>query len=456
MKPGRETVEALVALPDAAAAAIVGALAEAALAHLYGDWPAWVHAGQEVPESGDWRVCLMFGGRGFGKTRAGAEWVSQLARDHPGAQIALVAANLGEARRVMVEGPSGLLAVARPGEELLWEPSLRRLEFESGAVAFVYSGADGDSLRGAQHHFAWCDELAKWKEARDAWNNLMLGLRTGAAPRVLVTTTPRSIAALRAIVGEAGVARAGGPSAANPHVAPLWLEAMERAHGGTRLGRQELEGELIVDLAGALWERAMIEERRVSEMGTATSAQGGDGSGESGRKSDCPLVRVVVGVDPPASVDGVCGIVVCGTDEAGTGYVLADLSAGGLAPEGWARKVAAAAQAWGAERVVAEANNGGAMVEAVLKGANVGLPVKLVHAAEGKVARAAPVGTLFESGRAWFAGRFPALEDELAGLTWDGRYHGPGSSPDRADAMVWAMTELMLGAPPRMVRIRRL
>ncbi len=390
-----------------------------------------------MPEGEGWRVCLMFGGRGFGKTKAGAEWVSQLARDHPGASIALVAANLGEARRVMVEGPSGLLAVARPGEALLWEPSNRRLEFESGAAAFVYSGADGDSLRGAQHHFAWCDELAKWTQAQDAWNNLMFGLRAGDAPRVLVTTTPRPIAALRAIIGGGDTVLAGGPSAANPHNAMPWLAAMERQHAGTRLGRQELDGELIEDLEGALWEREMIEERRCGAVARDR------------------LVRIVVGVDPPASVEGTCGIVVCGSDEAGMGYVLADLSASGLSPEGWARKAAAAAEAWGADRVVAEANNGGAMVEAVLKGANVALPVRLVHAAEGKVARAAPVGTLFEGGRAWFAGRFPALEDELAGLTWDGRYHGPGASPDRADAMVWAMTELMLGRPPRMPRIRR-
>jgi len=420
------------------AAAIVRALDEAALARLFGDWPAWVHAGQDPPEGEAWRVCLMFGGRGFGKTRAGAEWVSQLARDHPGAAIALVAANLGEARRVMVEGPSGLLAVARPGEALLWEPSNRRLEFESGAVASLYSGANGNSLRGFEHHFAWADELAKWKQAQDAWNNLMFGLRAGGHPRALVTTTPRAIAALKTIIGGDGTVRAGGPSAANPHASAPWLAAMELEHRGSRLGRQELDGELIEDLEGALWERKMVEERRMQE--------------ENGRA----LARVVVGVDPPASVEGTCGIVVCGTDEAGAGYVLADLSVSGLSPEGWARKVAAAAQAWGAERVVAEANNGGAMVEAVLKGANVDLPVKLVHAAEGKVARAAPVGTLFESGRAWFAGRFPALEDELCGLTWDGRYHGPGTSPDRADAMVWAMTELMLGKPPRVVRIRRL
>jgi phage terminase large subunit-like protein len=405
------------------------------------DWPAWVHQGQSPPEGDDWRIWLNISGRGYGKTRAGAEWVSQVARDHPGASIALVAATVDEARRVMIEGPrSGLIAVARDGEEseaIVWEPSLRRLTFASGATAVLFSGAHADSLRGFEHHFAWCDELAKWKQAQGAWDNLMLGLRLGDNPRALVTTTPRPIAALRLIVGGEGTVRAGGPSAANPHNSARWLAAMERQHGGTRLGRQELGGELIADLEGALWERETIETRR-----TGTVA------------CDCPLI--VVGVDPPASVEGRCGIVVCGRDAGGHGHVLADLSVAGLSPDGWAKKVAAAAAAWGAQRVVAEANNGGKMVETVLRGADVNLPVKLVHAAEGKAARAAPVAALFESGRAWFAGRFPALEDELCGLTWDGRYHGPGGSPDRADAMVWAMSELMLGPFCAEPSIRRL
>jgi phage terminase large subunit-like protein len=439
MKPGKEGVEALLAAEPQEADRIVEELGFDALKRFLGDWPAWVHLGQEPPDGEDWQVCLMLGGRGFGKTRAGAEWISQLARDHPGASIALVAANVDEAREVMVEGRSGLLAVARPGEEMLWEPSRGRLEFASGATAATFSGAHADSLRGPEHHFAWCDELAKWKQAQDAWDNLMLGLRLGTNPRALVTTTPRAIAALKAIIGDEGTVRAGGPMSANPHSSERWRAAMARKHAGTRFGRQELGGELIEDLEGALWERDMVEQQR-------------------SEKRDCPSFfhRIVVGVDPPASVEGTCGIVVCGTDAEGFGYVLADLSVSGASPEGWARKVAAAAEGWSAHRVVAEANNGGKMVEAVLRGADVNLPVKLVHAADGKAARAAPVAALFESGRAWFAGRFPALEDELCGLTWDGKYHGPGTSPDRADAMVWAMTELMLGRAPPEPRIRRL
>lgn len=437
MKPGKETLETLLAASEAEAERIVREMSAEAARRFIVEWPAWVHEGQEPPEGEDWRVWIMLAGRGFGKTRAGAEWISQLARDHPRASIALVAASLDEARRVMIEGRSGLIAVARAGEDVLWEPSRRRLAFASGAEAFAYSGAHADSLRGPEHHFAWCDELAKWKQAQGAWDNLMLGLRLGANPRALVTTTPRPISALKAIIGDEGAVRTGGASDANPHVSAPWLAAMERQHKGTRFGRQELGGELIEDLEGALWTRGLIEEAR-----TATVT------------GDRPLRRVVVGVDPPASVAGTCGIVVCGMDEEEMGYVLADLSASGLSPEGWARKVAGAAEAWRAHRVVAEANNGGKMVETVLRGAAVNLPVKLVHAADGKAARAAPVSTLFESGRAKLAGRFPALEDELCGLTWGGDYQGPGRSPDRADAMVWALTELMLGPQILEPRVR--
>lgn len=219
---------------------------------------------------------------------------------------------------------------------------------------------------------------------------------------------------------------------------------MRRRIGGTRLGRQELEGVLFEEVDGALWPRAMIEKARVLRDAAST----GSAAPQDERMGCC---RIVVGVDPPASNEGVCGIVVCGLDDQGVGHVLADLSVGGVSPEGWARKAAAAAEAWGAQRIVAEANNGGRMVETVLRGAGLSLPVKLVHAAEGKAARAAPVATLFESGRAKLAGCFPALEDELAGLSWEGGYAGPGRSPDRADAMVWALTELMLQprrAPP--------
>ncbi len=445
-------------------AALLARLGEIDARMLRVDWAAWLHEGQAPPPGLVWRVWLLMGGRGSGKTRAGAEWVSGLARsldyarDERGSvragtrnsvspvRIALVAATVDEARRVMVEGPSGLLAVARPWErsKMIWQPSRRRLVFASGAEAFLYSGANADALRGPDHDFAWCDELAKWRQAQAAWDNLMLGLRRGKWPRALVTTTPRPIATLKAILGDAETVRSGAATRGNPHLPAAVLASLERAHGGTRFGRQELGGELIEDFEGALWTREGIEGARVAPGFGGWGLGLGGGQSHPNPQTPIPTTRIVLGVDPPASVEGTCGMSVCGVGGDGIGLVLADLSVSGLSPEGWARKVAGAAEAWRANLVVAEANNGGRMVASVLKGANVNLPVRLVHAAEGKVARAAPVAALFDSGRAKFAGAFPALEDELCGLIWGGGYEGPGRSPDRADAMVWALTALML------------
>jgi phage terminase large subunit-like protein len=425
-------------------------------------WAAWAHEGQ-LAAPGDWPTWVLMAGRGFGKTRAGAEWVSQFARDNPGASIALVAATVEEARSVMVEGRSGLLAVARFEErrKTVWEPSRRRLVFASGAEAFLYSGANPEGLRGPEHHAAWCDELAKWRHWEATWNNLRLGLRLGERPRAVVTTTPRAARGLKRLLERADTASSGGASWANPHVAEAAVAELVEEHGGTRFGRQELEGVLIEEVKGALWTREMIEKARVSGSGDSIHFPlGGRGNDDAG-SGKCILSpffrRVVIGVDPPASAEGdACGIVVCGLGEDGIGYVLADLSVSGLSPEGWARRVAAAAEAWGADRVIAEKNVGGAMVEAVLRGAEAGLPVTLVHAADGKVARAEPVAARFERGTAKLAGRFPELEDELAGLTYGGGYQGPGRSPDRADAMVWALTELIVKPQRPMPRVRRL
>ncbi len=421
-------VRALEALDEEELRVVLSSLTEAERRVLEGHWASWAHQGQMAP-AGDWRTWTVLAGRGFGKTKAGAEWVSAFAREHPDVSIALVAATAEEARNVMVEGRSGLLAVARFEERcaMVWEPSRRRLVFASGAQAFLYSAANPEGLRGPEHHIAWCDELAKWRHGEAAWRNLRLGLRLGDRPRALVTTTPRGVAALKRILAEPRTATTGGPSWANPHSSDDFIASEVAAHAGTRFGRQELEGVLLEDVEGSLWPRELIERSRQGVILPRESYS-----------------RVVIGVDPPASAHGdACGIVVCGLAN-GVGHVLADLSVAGLSPEGWALKAAGAAEAFGASRVVAEKNNGGEMVETVLRGANVGLPVTLVHASDGKSARAEPVAVLFESGKAKFAGRFPELEDELAGLTYGGGYQGPGRSPDRADAMVWAMTELLV------------
>jgi phage terminase large subunit-like protein len=390
-----------------------------------GWWAKW-HEGQ-VPAGDDWDVWLLRGGRGFGKTRAGAEWVWARARENPCAQIALVGGNIDDVVKVMVEGPGGLAAAARTGEQAKWVASRRRVDFSTGARAFAYSAETPDKLRGPEHDFAWCDELAKWARGEATWDNLMLGLRRGERPRTIVTTTPRTVALLRRIMGLAGFTETVGRTADNRHVAERVRAERYAAYGGSRLGRQELDAELFEDVEGALWSRGLLESSR---------------SGASSRQHK----RVVVGVDPPASVEGSCGIVVCALGLDGTGYVLADCTVAGKSPDGWARVVVAAAEAWGAHRVVAERNNGGNMVESVLRGAEVGLPVRLVHAADGKSARAEPVAALFEAKRARLAGVFPELEDQLCRMIMGGGYDGIGS-PDRADAMVWALTELMLKKP---------
>jgi phage terminase large subunit-like protein len=419
---------------------------------LHHDWSWQAHEGQVEPAvvpDAPWRVWLLMAGRNFGKTYAGAQWVTAMARAHPGAQIALVGASVDEVVKVMIEGPSGLIALARHDEPVEWVPTHGTLRFHSGAVAFVYSAAAGEKLRGPEHHFAWADELAKWDRADACWDNLMMGLRKGPRPRCLVTTTPRPIAALRRIKALKATARTGGRSFDNPHAEKAFLEWAAETYGGTRLGRQELDGVLFEDVAGALFPRDVLEKARVLRYGSSPGSAPTQDERESYR-------RIVVGVDPPVSADGdACGIVVCGLGGDGTAYVLADCSVSGMRPEGWARAVARAAEAWGADRVVAEKNQGGDMVESVLRSVDAGLPVRLVSASRGKVARAEPITADFETGRAKLAGRFPELEDELAGLTYGGGYEGPGNSPDRADAMVWAMSELARPERP-MPRIRRL
>jgi predicted phage terminase large subunit-like protein len=391
---------------------------------LYQEWSWQAHGGQRAPE-GEWRTWLLMAGRGFGKTRAGAEWLLARIRETPGARIALVGATIEEAAKVMVEGPSGLLAVARPGETPEWRPTLGTLRFPNGAEAQLYSGANANGLRGPEHHFAWCDELAKWKQANAAWDNLQMGLRSGERPRCVVTTTPKSGGILARLRAMPGTVETGGRTEENAHVAEAFVAWAIETYAGTRLGRQELDGFLFEDVAGALWTRKTIERSRVAPI--------------NGRES---LKRVVVGVDPPASAGGdACGIVVCGLGRDGLLYVLDDRTVSGERPEGWARAVARAAEAWGADRIVAETNQGGEMVESVLRSADAWLPVRPVAATRSKAARAEPLTALFERGKAKLAGRFPELEDQMAGMTASA-YEGPGASPDRADAMVWALSEL--------------
>ncbi len=413
------------------------------------------------PDDEAWGTWLVMAGRGFGKTRSGAEWVRMMAAD-PAARIALVGATLHEARAVMVEGVSGVLAVCEPDGRPDYEPSKRLVRWKSGAEARLYSADDPDSLRGGQHSHAWGDEIAKWAHGAEAWMNLRMGLRLGSRPRAVLTTTPRPVSLVKALVADAAVAKSLGATADNAaNLAPGFVAALTEAYGGTRFGRQELDGALIEDVEGALWTRAMLEACRVKggplsplADGESPSPRKGEGWGE-GSEPGTSLRRIVVAVDPPASSHGdACGIVVAGLGADGRGYVLADLSVEKAAPAQWAAAVHGAAEAYGADRVVAEANNGGDMVASVLAGAGLAMPVKLVRASRGKSARAEPVAALYAAGRVRHCGGFPALEDEMCGLVTGGGYEGPGRSPDRADALVWALTELMLGAGEKRVGIR--
>jgi phage terminase large subunit-like protein len=497
-------------------------------------WRAWAHRGQRPPDAAadgsDWCTWVIMAGRGFGKTRAGSEWVldavkrsvvpgeGRALRPAPGyagrpLRIALVAATLDEARRIMVEGESGLLAVADAWISR-WEPTRRILRFRGGAEAHLFSGASPEQLRGPQHHFAWCDELAKWEKAGEAWDMLQLGLRLGEWPRTLVTTTPRPGPVLRRIMDARGTIVTGGPTRANPHLPEAFIDNVEGQFAGTRLARQELEGELLTDNPGALWSEELLEACRLKpspSRGEGRLAEGERGEGTryvrgaetgphpptaplrappaSGEDSprlssarpgdgrpDAPLqgegviafTRLVIAVDPPSG-DGTCGIVACAKDKAGQAHVLADHSVTARTPEGWSRTVAEAASLWGRlypnvpVEVAAEQNQGGLMVRSVLRIADPAMRVKLVTATQGKADRAAPVAMLFEAGKVTLHGRFPELEAQLCGMIGGGGYEPPasagrerGASPDRADAMVWALTELMLGRERGEPRVRRL
>ncbi len=378
------------------------------------DWPFWARDAQ-LPPPGDWRIWLFLGGRGSGKTRAGAEWIASLIASGRYARVGLIGATHNDARQVMIEGESGLLRAAPAAR---YEPSNNRVLWPSGAIATVLSAEEPDSIRGHQFDAAWGDEFAKWSNAQSALDMLLMALRLGHDPRLALTSTPRNIASLKKLMQDRNVIRTHSTTRDNEaNLAPGFLAMLESRYAGTRLGRQELNAELIEDNESALWRRDWIERTRCT-MPPA-------------------LTRVVIGVDPPASSKGdECGVVVAGRAERKAGYVLADLSAGGLSPNAWAARVADAFEHFHADAVIAEANQGGDMVKSVLQQAAPNLPVRLVHATRGKITRAAPIAALYEQGRIHHAGVFAELEDQMC------QYDGEGKSPDRMDALVWALTDL--------------
>lgn len=388
-----------------------------------------------------WSFWVIQAGRGFGKTRAGAEWFRRRQEDDPDAHGAIVAKDPGEARDVMIEGrggSSGLLKVCPTFALPDYEPSKKLMTWPNGSKASVYSSEEYDELRGPQHTHAWVDEPAKYRYLEQTLDNLLFGLRLGANPQACFTTTPRPVKAFRGLLKDKLTVVTRGSTRENmDNLSPLYASIIDK-YGGTRLGRQEIDAELLEDTPGALWTLAMIDQQRMGKVPDGVQ-----------------LLRIVIGVDPQAKSSSSVtteakrtertlqeeeqqtetGIVVCARGSDHRGYVLADLTVSGR-PEAWAARAVNGYKTFKADRIVGESNNGGEMVEAVLKAQNRHVPVRLVHASRGKVTRAEPVSLMYEQGRVSHVGAFPDLEDQMT--TWV-----PGDkSPDRMDALVWAMIEL--------------
>ena len=419
----------LASLPETTRKDPAAVLSPAEARALLYDWSFWARPAQQPP-AGSWRVWLLLAGRGFGKTRTGAELVRARVAGWTARRLALVAPTAADARNVMVEGESGILAISPPWDRPRYEPSKRRLTWPNGAIATLYSADEPERLRGPQHDATWCDELGSWRYP-EAWDMLMLGMRLGADPRIVVTTTPRPTKLIRALIADpTAVVTRGSTYENRTNLAPAFLQQIIRKYEGTRLGRQELEAEILDDVPGALWTRGVIDASRACSAPT--------------------LLRVVVAIDPAATSSedaDETGIIVAGRDGQGQGWVLADAS-GRYPPAEWAKTAIAAYRAHRADRVVAEVNNGGEMVEATLRVIDPNVSFAAVRASRGKLTRAEPVAALYEQGRVHHLGVFPQLEDQMCGFVpADQGDLGPrlaGCSPDRVDALVWALTDLLI------------
>ncbi|TNJ46882.1 ATP-binding protein [Phaeobacter sp. B1627] len=415
---------------------------EAALAaapYLFDLW-AFPH---QAPPDGDWRSWVILGGRGAGKTRAGAEWVRAQV-EGPGRfdagrsrRVALVGETYDQVRDVMIQGDSGILACSPPDRRPEWRAGERKLCWPNGATAQAFSASDPEALRGPQFDAAWVDELAKWKRGQEAWDMLQFALRLGQSPQVCVTTTPRNAAVLRRLLDSPSTVTTHAPTEANrANLAASFLTEVRARYAGSRLARQELDGLMLVDVEGAFWSAAQIEALMRTEAP--------------------PLDRIVVAVDPAVSAhkgSDACGIVVVGAQIQGPpqnwrAYVLADCTVQGEGPLGWATAAIAARERFQADRLVAEVNQGGALVETVLRQVDPMVPFTPLHASRGKAARAEPVSALYEQGRVFHLPGLNALEDQMCQMTPQG-YQGDGS-PDRLDALVWALYALLVEPAARL------
>lgn len=409
-------------LPAAQRDDLLNLYTEDELDALWWDWRFWARPNQLEP-AGEWVIWLLLTGRGFGKTRSGAEWVRERVNAGLARKIALIAATPADARDVMIEGSSGLLAVFPPHQKPLYEPSKRRVTFHTGAMATIYSGYEPDQLRGPNHDTAWGDELATWAYIRETYDNLMFGLRVGE-PRAVFTTTPKPLALLRELLLRPDVVVTRGSTYENrEHLAPAFFANIVTKYEGTSIGQQELYGDLLEEAEGALWKRKVIADSRVKSLPEN-------------------IKRRVVAIDPSSGegdeANDAAGIIIASKDVKGEYYVERDATMRG-SPDAWARRAVTAYKDLRADRIVAEKNNGGKMVELVLRTIDKDVPYRAVWASEGKRTRAEPVAALYEQGKVHHVGVLAELEDEQC--TWT-----PGSpSPNRMDALVWAITELQGG-----------
>ena len=426
------TAEVLRGLPDEEVAKLLSDLGPKKAEELRHDWGFWARPEQLEPE-GSWNIWVALAGRGWGKTRAGAEWVRHRIRS--GDKIVhCVAPTKGDVRRVMVEGDSGLLNVCWSGDETyrgkhigfpVWSPTNNSLTWENGSKAVFFSAEDPERLRGPQAYSAWCDELCAWRNAQDTWDMMMFGLRLGKHPKVFVTTTPKTTKLIRTILDDEKTTISTGSTYDNAaNLADTFLDAVRKTYEGTRLGRQELYAEILDEASGALWNRTLLAKCEIE-------------------KDEVPqLSRVVISIDPAVTANAesdMTGIVVAGIDVNGIAYVLEDHT-GRYTPQQWASKAIQLYRDHMADRIVAERNQGGDMVRHTLHTEDETVPVKLVHASRGKMARAEPVSALYEQSKVKHVRGLNDLEDQM--VQWEPL--GSIGSPDRLDALVWALTDLSL------------
>ena len=426
---------ALSRLPSDVRSTALGSLDAEEIARLGYTWEGWARDDQlpplSTPAGKPWRTWLVLGGRGSGKTRTGAEWVRARAIGPPysllrARRIALVGETIGQVRSVMIEGLSGLLSIHPRSERPKLEVSRNQLVWPNGSVAQLFAADDPDSLRGPQFEAAWCDELCKWRRPEHAWDMLQFALRLGVLPQCVVTTTPRPIPLLSAIKGDEATVTSRSRTVDNSmNLAPAFLAEMQRRYADTLLGRQELEGEIVEERMTGLWKRSWLDQGRL------------------GARPE--LKRIVVAVDPPVSSNAgsdSCGIIIAGLGVDDRGYVIGDRTIQGREPAVWAHAAVAAYRDYSADRIVVETNQGGDLVVQVFRTIEPNLPVKKVYASRGKFLRAEPISVLYAEGRVAHVGEFVELERQMCDFAADGLSNG--RSPDRLDALVWALTELML------------